>query len=59
VGGPVTCSVMEASCVCELPKGHTEDWHECKCGGRWPLSWQQDNALEVVRFPGFGPFVEE
>ncbi|MDN3356058.1 hypothetical protein [Actinomadura sp. DC4] len=24
-----------AVCVCQLPEGHGEDWHECRCGKTW------------------------
>lgn len=52
------CGVQEQYCVCALPPGHPEDYHECdqvNCLGRWPVDWSQDNALEVLRFPK-GPF---
>jgi hypothetical protein len=24
-----------AVCICQLPDGHGEDWHECRCGKTW------------------------
>lgn len=50
-----SCKAEIAQCDCHLPPGHTEEFHECECGGSWAFgSLDPDDSLHfrIGSLPG-------
>ena len=43
------CHKVEVSCICILERGHTEQLHECRCGGQYGVD--KEGRFIVGKFP--------